>query len=55
MFIVKKWKNDFPKLVITLLVFILFPDQVKAIYEAEAIVVGGGNTWQLVRMMHNNK
>ena len=26
----------------------------KAISEAEAIVVGGGNTWQLVRMMNDN-
>ncbi|MEI7523989.1 MAG: dipeptidase PepE [Mariniphaga sp.] len=31
-----------------------FPDPVKAVQEAEAIVVGGGNTWQLVRMMQNN-
>ena len=30
-----------------------FADQIKAIHEAEAIVVGGGNTWQLVRMMHD--
>lgn len=29
-----------------------FPDPVKAVNEAEAIVVGGGNTWQLVRKMH---
>ena len=29
-------------------------DPVKAVQEAEAIVVGGGNTWQLVRMMHDN-
>ena len=29
-----------------------FPDPVKAVQEAEAIVIGGGNTWQLVRMMH---
>lgn len=28
---------------------------VKAIEEADAIVVGGGNTWQLVRKMHENK
>jgi len=26
----------------------------KAVGEAEAIVVGGGNTWQLVRMMNDN-
>lgn len=30
-----------------------FDDQVKAIHDAEAIVVGGGNTWQLVRMLHD--
>lgn len=28
-----------------------FDDPVKAIEQAEAIVVGGGNTWQLTRMM----
>lgn len=32
-----------------------FKDQGKAIEEAEAIVVGGGNTWQLVRMLHDKK
>jgi dipeptidase E len=32
-----------------------FPDPVKAVEDAEAIVVGGGNTWQLVRMMHDRK
>jgi dipeptidase E len=31
-----------------------FNDPVKAVQEAEAIVVGGGNTWQLVRKMHDN-
>ncbi|HSH18923.1 MAG TPA: dipeptidase PepE [Draconibacterium sp.] len=31
-----------------------FENKVKAIHEAEAIVVGGGNTWQLVRLMHDN-
>ena len=30
-----------------------FDDPVKAIEKAEAIVVGGGNTWQLVRMLHD--
>lgn len=30
-----------------------FEDKIKAIHNAEAIVVGGGNTWQLVRMMHD--
>ena len=28
-------------------------DPVKAVLEAEAIVTGGGNTWQLVRMMND--
>ncbi len=32
-----------------------FDNPVKAIQEAEAIVVGGGNTWQLVRMLHEQK
>lgn len=32
-----------------------FSDPVKAVEEAEAIVVGGGNTWKLVRKMHDNK
>jgi dipeptidase E len=31
-----------------------FSDPVEAVQKAEAIVVGGGNTWQLVRMMHDN-
>jgi dipeptidase E len=30
-------------------------DPVQAVKDAEAIVVGGGNTWQLVRMMHDNQ
>jgi dipeptidase E len=32
-----------------------FSDQVRAVNEAEVIVVGGGNTWQLVRMLHDNQ
>jgi len=32
-----------------------FSNPVKAIQKAEAIVVGGGNTWQLVRMLHDNR
>lgn len=32
-----------------------FSDPVKAVEEAEAIVVGGGNTWKLVRMMNDHK
>jgi len=32
-----------------------FSDPVKAVNDAEVIVVGGGNTWQLVRMMHDNQ
>ena len=31
-----------------------FTDQVQAVEQAEAIVVGGGNTWQLVRTMRDN-
>jgi len=31
-----------------------FSDPKKAVEEAEAIVVGGGNTWKLVRTMRNN-
>lgn len=31
-----------------------FDDPRKAIEEAEAIVIGGGNTWKLVRMLHDN-
>jgi len=31
-----------------------FPNPVQAVNNAEAIVVGGGNTWQLVRMMRDN-
>ncbi|MDD2247344.1 MAG: dipeptidase PepE [Proteiniphilum sp.] len=32
-----------------------FLNQVEAIENADAIVVGGGNTWQLVRMLQDNK
>ena len=32
-----------------------FDDPVKAVEDAEAIVVGGGSTWQLLRMIHDNK
>ena len=32
-----------------------FADPVKAVEEAEAIVVGGGNTWKLVQMLHQNQ
>ena len=32
-----------------------FSDPVQAVKDAEVIVVGGGNTWQLVRMMHDNE
>ena len=32
-----------------------FSDPVKAVREAKAIVVGGGNTWQLLKMIRDNK
>ena len=32
-----------------------FSDPVQAVKDAQVIVVGGGNTWQLVRMMHDNQ
>jgi len=32
-----------------------FDDPVKAVEDAEAIVVGGGSTWQLLRMIHDYK
>ena len=32
-----------------------FADPVKAVENAEAIVVGGGNTWKLVQMLHQNR
>ncbi|HPR85212.1 MAG TPA: dipeptidase PepE [Prolixibacteraceae bacterium] len=32
-----------------------FSNPAKAVREADAIVIGGGNTWQLVRMLHDNK
>jgi dipeptidase E len=31
-----------------------FADPVQAVHKAEVIVLGGGNTWQLVRMLHEN-
>lgn len=33
----------------------LHDDPIKAVKEAEAIVVGGGNTWHLTRTIHDNK
>ena len=32
-----------------------FVDPVKAVEDAKAIVIGGGNTWMLARKMHQNK
>jgi dipeptidase E len=32
-----------------------FDDPVKAIHEANAIVIGGGNTWQLLKTMRENR
>ena len=32
-----------------------YTDPVKAVKNAKAIVVGGGNTWMLLKMLHDNK
>ena len=32
-----------------------YDDPVKAVENAEAIIIGGGNTWQLTKMMQDNK
>lgn len=32
-----------------------YPDYAQAIRKASAIVIGGGNTWKLVRSLHENK
>jgi dipeptidase E len=32
-----------------------FDDPVEAVQNAEAIVVGGGNTWKLVQLLHENR
>ena len=32
-----------------------FDDPIQAVKDAEAIVVGGGNTWNLLRTIHDNK
>ena len=32
-----------------------FADPVKAVEEADVIVIGGGNTWKLVQMLHHNE
>ena len=32
-----------------------YKDPVQAVHDAEVIVVGGGNTWQLVRLMNENR
>ena len=32
-----------------------FADPLEAVKKAKAIIVGGGNTWKLVRMLHDNK
>jgi len=32
-----------------------FDDPIEAVNKAKAIIVGGGNTWKLTRMLHDNK
>lgn len=51
----QKVKNRFAEVGHHIVGINTFKDEVKAIENAEAIVVGGGNTWQLVRMLHDKK
>ena len=50
----EKVKNRFNEVGHDIVAIHHFADPVKAVNDAEAIVVGGGNTWQLTRMMHDN-
>ncbi|MCF8222986.1 MAG: dipeptidase PepE [Bacteroidales bacterium] len=51
----KKVKNRFNEVGHDIVSVHNFSDPVKAVEEAEAIVVGGGNTWQLLKMTIENK
>ncbi|MBE9468346.1 MAG: dipeptidase PepE [Bacteroidetes bacterium] len=50
----EKVKNRFNEVGHDIISIHHFADPVKAVNDAEAIVVGGGNTWQLSRMMNDN-
>lgn len=50
----EKVKNRFEEIGHTIESIHHFDDPIKAVQEAEAIVIGGGNTWKLVRMLHDN-
>jgi dipeptidase E len=49
----KKVQNRFDEIGYLVDSIHLHDDPVKAVEEAEAIVVGGGNTWHLTRMIHD--
>ena len=51
----KKVENRFSELGHHVIGIHRFTDPVKAVEDAEAIVVGGGNTWKLVQMLHLNR
>ena len=51
----KKVKNRFNKVGHDIVSIHHFDDPVKAVEEADCIVIGGGNTWKLLHDMHANK
>ena len=51
----KKVQNRFREVNHDIVSIHKFDDPVKAVRDAEAIVVGGGNTWQLLKMVIENK
>lgn len=51
----KKVKNRFNEVGHDIISIHHFDDPVKAVEEADCIVIGGGNTWKLLHDMHANK
>ncbi len=51
----KKVNNRFMEIGHSVVSIHHFDDPIKAVQQADAIIVGGGNTWKLVRMMRDNK